>query len=272
MNPYETQGSTPMSNFQQPNDNPLSPKGRFTRLSYLAWNGVLGLILSFAFFVIIILGFGGAALAATAGTNPWSHPLVIFALFLLVVSYIIFFVALICILIRRLHDLNKSGWLWLIMFIPLVSLFFAIYVCVAKGSKIANGYGEFRPTEQAERYLGIAYAIFLAIFMSLYLVIAVLFISAPDLFKNAILNSESALINNNGAVNTMSDEELEELRHENAELQEEINSNVDEMNTDAENSVQETDATTEEVQNAADQAVEAANAAAEAASQETSRH
>ena len=108
--------------------------------------------------------------------------------------------------------------------------------------------------------------------MSLYLVIAVLFISAPDLFKNAILNSESALINNNGAVNTMSDEELEELRLENAELQEEINSNVDEMNADAENDVQEADATTEEVQNAADQAVEAANAAAEAASQETSRH
>jgi len=47
MNPLDTQPdhtSGPFNHSQYPqlnSDNPLSPKGRFTRLSFLAWNGVI---------------------------------------------------------------------------------------------------------------------------------------------------------------------------------------------------------------------------------------
>ena len=44
-------------------------------------------------------------------------------------------------LIRRLHDLNRSGWWALIMLIPLVNLLFAVYVIFFKGTKGPNKYG-----------------------------------------------------------------------------------------------------------------------------------
>lgn len=44
-------------------------------------------------------------------------------------------------LIRRLHDLNRSGWWALIMLIPLVNLLFAVYVIFFKGTEGPNKYG-----------------------------------------------------------------------------------------------------------------------------------
>jgi formylglycine-generating enzyme required for sulfatase activity/uncharacterized membrane protein YhaH (DUF805 family) len=44
--------------------------------------------------------------------------------------------------IKRLHDLNKSGWLWLLGLIPLVNVFFGIYLLFSKGTEDSNDYGE----------------------------------------------------------------------------------------------------------------------------------
>ena len=43
--------------------------------------------------------------------------------------------------IRRLHDLNKSGWWTLIFLIPYVNLIFSLYVWFAPGTKGVNRYG-----------------------------------------------------------------------------------------------------------------------------------
>lgn len=43
--------------------------------------------------------------------------------------------------IRRLHDLNRSGWFILIGFIPVVNFFYYIYVLFFKGTEGANKYG-----------------------------------------------------------------------------------------------------------------------------------
>lgn len=43
--------------------------------------------------------------------------------------------------IRRLHDLNKSGWFMLLLLIPLINLVFALYVYLAPGQVGANKYG-----------------------------------------------------------------------------------------------------------------------------------
>lgn len=43
--------------------------------------------------------------------------------------------------VRRLHDLDKSGWWLLIMFIPFVGFLFQLYMFFAKGTYGANTYG-----------------------------------------------------------------------------------------------------------------------------------
>ena len=43
--------------------------------------------------------------------------------------------------IRRLHDLDKSGWFYLIMLIPIVNLLFIVYLLIAKGTTGANRFG-----------------------------------------------------------------------------------------------------------------------------------
>jgi len=42
---------------------------------------------------------------------------------------------------RRLHDLEQSGWLTLLIFIPLVNFFFGLYLLFAPGTQGENRYG-----------------------------------------------------------------------------------------------------------------------------------
>lgn len=60
----------------------------------------------------------------------------------LFVLFIALGVATIMLVIRRWHDLGKSGWFTLLLFIPLVNLFVAIYLWVKKGDEGPNEYGD----------------------------------------------------------------------------------------------------------------------------------
>ena len=44
--------------------------------------------------------------------------------------------------VKRLHDLDKSGWIVLIILIPFVGLLLILYLGFAPGSSGANKYGE----------------------------------------------------------------------------------------------------------------------------------
>ncbi len=44
--------------------------------------------------------------------------------------------------VRRLHDLNLSGWWWLVGQIPLIGFFFALVLLFTRGTKGSNDYGE----------------------------------------------------------------------------------------------------------------------------------
>ncbi|WP_336953658.1 DUF805 domain-containing protein [Acinetobacter sp. AS167] len=142
------------SNFQT-HDSALSAGGRFGRLSYLGWNMLLGLSMC----VVGII----AALFIPALSNSPSIAL----LFILGAVAIIIYIALIyfsfIFIIRRLHDKNQSGWLSLLMFIPLVNLFFFIYLSCAKGDTGANNYGAPRITQGWEKVLGWIYIVVLPI-------------------------------------------------------------------------------------------------------------
>lgn len=103
--------------------------GRLNRKSYIYRNFFLSFVLNI---IRIIL----AVLAA------YIDALELLFTGLLYVSGIFGFVASIMMLARRLHDLDKSGWWMLLLFVPLVNILFYIYILFFKGTEGPNQYGE----------------------------------------------------------------------------------------------------------------------------------
>lgn len=44
--------------------------------------------------------------------------------------------------VRRLHDINKCGWFYLVGFIPLIGFFILVYLLAQKGTEGPNKYGD----------------------------------------------------------------------------------------------------------------------------------
>ena len=47
----------------------------------------------------------------------------------------------IAVTVRRLHDINKSGWYYCLNFIPFVGTLVLLYFCIKEGDKGDNQYG-----------------------------------------------------------------------------------------------------------------------------------
>lgn len=103
--------------------------GRLNRKSYIYRNFFLSLVLGI---IQLILELATAAIEALE---------LLFAVMILVLC-IFGFVASIMMLARRLHDLDKSGWWMLLLFVPLVNILFYIYILFFKGTEGPNQYGE----------------------------------------------------------------------------------------------------------------------------------
>ena len=99
-------------------------QGRLNRKRYILRSIVLS----------IVSGILAAVFAALLGDSGLS--LVVCALI-----SIAGFIAGLSLCVRRLHDLNRSGLFWLLVFIPIVDFFFAIYVIFFKGTEGDNQYG-----------------------------------------------------------------------------------------------------------------------------------
>lgn len=103
--------------------------GRLNRKSYI----YRSIFLSFVLGIIqLILELATAAIEALE---------LLFAVMILVLC-IFGFVASIMMLARRLHDLDKSGWWMLLLFVPLVNILFYIYILFFKGTEGPNQYGD----------------------------------------------------------------------------------------------------------------------------------
>lgn len=107
--------------------------GRIGRLRYFAYSNIYALIFYFFLFVIMLAlgGFAGGG-AEEAGVAMMVS---------LGVLYIAFLVGVVVLMRRRLHDLGKTSWVGLLMLVPLVNLFFALYLLFAKGESGVNDYG-----------------------------------------------------------------------------------------------------------------------------------
>jgi len=85
---------------------------------------------------------------------PW---LFIVLLAMAYVGYIIYAMIVLC--IKRLHDLNMSGWTSFLVMIPLVNLLFIAYLCLKEGDFGSNRYGEALDYEGPSFLLFLSYAV-----------------------------------------------------------------------------------------------------------------
>ena len=105
-------------------------KGRARRKEYWLFvlaNTIIGIILSIIDSIIGIpnLGSGGVSIIVSI-TSLYS---------------LIVFVPAIAVGVRRLHDIGKSGWFYLLILIPLIGAIILIVWCAKPGNLGINEYG-----------------------------------------------------------------------------------------------------------------------------------
>lgn len=98
--------------------------GRASRAEY--WYFVL-----FNVIISIVLGIIDGMLSGGQGSNTLG------SLYSLAV-----FIPGIAVGVRRMHDINKSGWMLLVSLIPIVGWIWAIVLLATKGDTSKNQYGE----------------------------------------------------------------------------------------------------------------------------------
>lgn len=112
----------------------FSPVGRIGRLQW--WMGHIAVLALTAAFAVWLADTCGITDEASAESLP---PIID------IMSFVLFFSTLwinCCLTIKRYHDLDRSGWWLIIMFIPVIQ-FWAILECgFFSGSDGPNDYGE----------------------------------------------------------------------------------------------------------------------------------
>ena len=108
----------------------LTTEGRLNRLRYFKYGLIAGL---FSVVVSIIL--------QTVATLVTGNPEGFLVRAVSTVVSFLWFVVYICLVIRRLHDLNKKELFAVLAIIPMVNFFFGIYLLLAKGTVGYNQYG-----------------------------------------------------------------------------------------------------------------------------------
>ncbi len=130
-NPYQA----PSSDVKQPGlgqtyqPKIFTPKGRIGRLRYLAY-----CLASYAFLLpALIVGI----LTGSTGTQEMGGITGI----LLIVGYIGMIISYFIFAKRRFNDMDKTGWMSLLMIIPLVNIFIGLWLMFGRGTDGDNQYG-----------------------------------------------------------------------------------------------------------------------------------
>ena len=113
--------------------NSFTLSGRASRSEYWYWG--LG---GFIFQIVMIVG----SLVLAIIEIPVLPALMILAPILLVPGSI-------TLVVRRLHDVGMSGWMWFIALVPVVGVLYLIYLFVQEGDMGENAYGAV-PTNMLE--------------------------------------------------------------------------------------------------------------------------
>ena len=112
---------------------PFSFDGRIRRIEYFLSGIIGGIVSSIAW----ALGVGTFVLGAASGSAGGS----VFGLLIGLAAMIASVWFSLAQGVKRLHDLNKSGWLILLCCVPIVGWIFALYMLFADGTVGPNPYG-----------------------------------------------------------------------------------------------------------------------------------
>ena len=104
----------------------FSPSSRINRLRYWAHS----MLFTFAMFgVLFVIGLLGFYVSMTV------------AIVLGVIAYAAMIAFSFILMIQRLHDLNKTGWMSLLAIIPLANIYLIVLLIFFKGTEGRNNYG-----------------------------------------------------------------------------------------------------------------------------------
>lgn len=93
------------------------------------------------FYVQLAIVFTGLILAASALTDWGRGPMAGAVMAVLIGFYFYTFVAIVSASVRRLHDHDKSGWLYLLSLVPLIGWIFFLIMMLTPGTPGENSYG-----------------------------------------------------------------------------------------------------------------------------------
>lgn len=134
------------------NDHPLSASGRFGRLSAIAWYGFIHLMTLFAS-IALSLVLGLLNLQQWSMSHLSLNTLSSMTGLGFSVIFLLYLYFLWVITIRRLHDMNRSGWFSLFFLLPILNVLLSLYLLFGSGSTGSNRYGAARLTAIWEKIL-----------------------------------------------------------------------------------------------------------------------
>ena len=117
---------------------PFSFDGRIRRIEYFLSGIVGGIVFSIAW----ALGIGTFILGAGMGSAGGS----VFGLLIGLAALVASMWFSLAQGVKRLHDLDKSGWLILLMFVPIVNALFGLYMLFADGTVALTNMVKIRKT------------------------------------------------------------------------------------------------------------------------------
>ncbi|GBU09049.1 hypothetical protein AwWohl_01870 [Gammaproteobacteria bacterium] len=127
----------------------FSWNGRIGRVRYLAWSFGLFLLCMLVPLPFVVFNAIFFNLASTNSPSLSAAPTI--------AVFIVQAIALICFIVifsvKRLHDLNRSGWWILLVFVPIANLLLIIYMFFFSGSGDHNDYGSPPPANSFGVYI-----------------------------------------------------------------------------------------------------------------------
>ena len=132
VNPYDA----PDASLDTGHDELYQPKifsfnGRIGRMRYLAYSIGVNFLL-----MLVMIPLAGAS--AFLGGDPSSSMIGMLGIG---IFYVVTIVISVMFAKRRLNDLNRSGWWFLLFIVPLVNLLLAIYLIFFPGTNGSNNFG-----------------------------------------------------------------------------------------------------------------------------------
>lgn len=162
-------------------DHPLSPQGRFGRLSFIGWNAFLLFVtyMIFVLFLVVVAVLGLGSLSFDEAIRGAVSSLYLIGSLLIMLGYFYFYLVF---SIRRLHDLNRSGWWCLLYAIPFISFFLSLYLIAFRGDRHANRYGTVRDTAVWEKILAWLMIISSMVILSIFALLVFALFNSGDTY------------------------------------------------------------------------------------------